>query len=417
MRFFAAALFWCASAIAVTAQSLPAPSPLLQGYVDLETRDQRDAYRAVLQRRAATGDGNAAFLCGIDGVLRASEVIVQRGLPLAATVDTLSASPIFGLSDADQFGDAPPEIRAALEQILQDAPFARFVEDIAAPLEAGRACLAAAPHAPITMLADLATLPADLDGDGALDDPITPLAGLLTLMTGAEGDIPTVFVFDRADGYWLETYLNSTLAPLRLLQAFDHGETRAILRDLVSAGEDHPFLDLRGRSFTTRDALTMSALVSVRWPLVDDRAHAQMRAHLQAIPDLGRRTWLSAMAETDNRLEWLPGPGQTSPFSAPMGESFENEQDYIDDWLEVLDLTEAVLAGEALIPLRSYGLGGNFGLNLASFLDGQERLDIGMILTMRDLVDHIEAGPVLSRHEAHALGAAAPALLSLGLIR
>ena len=360
MRFFISALLWCASVITATAQVLPSPSPLLRDYIALETTDQRDAYSAVLQRRAATGDGNAAFLCGIDGVVRASEVIVQRGLPLAATVDNLSASPILGLSDPDQFGEADPKIRAALGQILQDAPFAQFIDDIATPLEEGRACLASAPHAPITMLADLATLPADIDGDGALDDPITPLAGLLTQMTGAEGDLPTVFVFDRADGYWLETYLNSTLAPLRLLQAFDHSETRAILRDLVAYGENHPFLDDRGRWFTARDALTFSTLVSVRWPLVDEAAHAQMRAHMKAIPDLGRRTWQSAMAETDDRLEWLPGPGQTSPFSAPLGESFENSQAYVDEWLSVLDLTEAVLAGDALIPFRSYGLGSDW---------------------------------------------------------
>ncbi|MEO1308855.1 MAG: hypothetical protein AAFV38_13280, partial [Pseudomonadota bacterium] len=165
MRLLFALFSWCFYAVSGAAQPLPSPSPLFEGYVNLDTAEQRDTYREILARRAAAGDGNAAFLCGIDGVVRASEVIVRQGLPLAATLDYLSTSPVFGLLEHDAFADADPETREALLHLLEDEPFAAFIDDVAAHLENGRACLAAAPHAPITMLADLSKLRTDVDGD------------------------------------------------------------------------------------------------------------------------------------------------------------------------------------------------------------------------------------------------------------
>ncbi|MEL6519465.1 MAG: hypothetical protein AAFQ66_00775 [Pseudomonadota bacterium] len=417
MRLLFVLLFWCFYAVSGAAQPLPSPSPLFEGYVDLNTAEQRDTYREILARRAAAGDGNAAFLCGIDGVVRASEVIVRQGLPLAATLDYLSTSPVFGLLEHDAFADADPETREALLHLLEDAPFAAFIDDVAAHLENGRACLAAAPHAPITMLADLSKLRTDVDGDGLLDEPATPLADLLEQMASATGDLPTTFVFDRTDGYWLEAYLNATLAPLRMLQAFDHGETREILRDLIRRDYDPVFLDGRGRWWSLRDALSISALVSIRWPLTDAEAHGRMIDHLKAVPDLGRRTWLAAMEETDDRLEWLPGPGQTSPFSSAMGGGFENDTDSVQLWLDTLGDAEAILDGSALIPMRYVGLRETHGLNMASYIGQQTRFDLGMILTARDLLDHIEEGPVLTRRQTDNLGDLTLMFLSMGLFR
>ncbi|MBM7066384.1 hypothetical protein [Actibacterium sp. 188UL27-1] len=270
------------------------------------------------------------------------------------------------------------------------------------------------PYAPIGMYTDLSRIRTDLDGDGALHDPVTPLRGMLNVMLEAKKDAPTIFLFDHADGYWRQIYLNATLAPLSLLQAFDHGETRDTLRDLILIEQSNPG---NWERWSVRDGMSIAALLSVRWPLINDREHAYMIQHLEVNPDLGRRIWHAASAETDDNLKWMAGPSQSSLFSDRLGTRFAPDADLAKRWLAALDNAEAEMAWQKLIPLRYYSTGPVIGINLASYLQHQKRLDIVMILTTRDLLPHLEDGTVLSRAKIREISDLAPILLSLDLFR
>ncbi|MBM7066385.1 hypothetical protein [Actibacterium sp. 188UL27-1] len=57
-------------------------------------------------------------MCGIDGVIRAIEVVVREGLPLATTRGHLGNNAVFGPIDADAFADGDDKTQAALLQVL-----------------------------------------------------------------------------------------------------------------------------------------------------------------------------------------------------------------------------------------------------------------------------------------------------------
>lgn len=111
-------------------------------------------------------------------------------------------------------------------------------------------------------------------------------------------------------------------------------------------------------------------------------------AHFLGMITDNRTFWARVATETDNKLEWIPNPRQTS--ALPL----EFPADIGARWRDVLAEAEAVLKGDLLIP--HWRLGDAAGINLALAMQNPPEIDIISIVQGEGILPFAQVGPRMS---------------------
>lgn len=142
-----------------------------------------------------------------------------------------------------------------------------------------------------------------------------------------------------------------------------------------------------------RDALWMGGIADaiafvhlLDWPVVQPDRMKEARQHLLQMISLSRENWRRIKAETDNKVEWLPGPQQTS-----LMENLRVTEDRVQGWNIFLDEFEAVLNGTRLIPHWRIATKGR-GINLKRLFDEPSNLDLVLLMQGSAALPYLEDG-------------------------
>lgn len=122
------------------------------------------------------------------------------------------------------------------------------------------------------------------------------------------------------------------------------------------------------------------------WPVVQPDRMKEARQHLLEMISLSRENWRRIKAETDDKVEWLPGPQQTSRM-----ENLRVTADRVQGWNIFLDEFEAVLNGTRLIPHWRIATH-NRGINLKRLFDEPRNLDLVLLLQGSAALPYLEDG-------------------------
>lgn len=235
----------------------------------------------------------------------------------------------------------------------------------------------------------------DVNGDGKADEN----EQLIALAFGDSA--PTEFkaqnesfvvAFDTADIYWLRGYSNLLASVADFWLAFDFRETFDLTFHVIFPNAQLP----NSASLTTgsriegMEADSIADFVAlihlIDWPVADRARLTGLAARGLAIIDLNRKTWASAMAETDDDREWLPAPGQKSGVMAGM----EVTKERIDAWLGALGEAEAVLNGTKLVGHWRFAK----GFNLKRVLAEMDHFDLVLWVTGHAALPYLEDGTI-----------------------
>lgn len=122
------------------------------------------------------------------------------------------------------------------------------------------------------------------------------------------------------------------------------------------------------------------------WPVVQPDRMKEARQHLLQMISLSRENWRRIKAETDDKVEWLPGPQQTS-----LMENLRVTASRVQGWGIFLNEFEAVLNATRLIPHWRIA-SENRGLNLRRLFDEPAALDLVLLLQGSAALPYLEDG-------------------------
>ena len=201
---------------------------------------------------------------------------------------------------------------------------------------------------------------------------------------------PPVVRFDTSDAAWLSAYAHLLSGVSETILALD--PTSAITRVTDSAAAMAALND-GGRQMIFMpdednwvDVVAMFIHAIEGQPDVDRSRKAH--AHFLAMIADNLTFWSRVATETDNKLEWIPNPNQTSalPLAFPA--------DIGSQWRMVLAEAEAVLTGDLLIP--HWRLGRGAGINLAKAMQNPPDIDIIAIIQGEGVLPYLEEGTRMS---------------------
>lgn len=214
----------------------------------------------------------------------------------------------------------------------------------------------------LRMRLDLGLIRLDFNGDGVPGDQLS--AVLFELRNLAEFDPqgepcqPIPIDFDLGDSLWLRAYLNLISGFVDTILAYDAQTLWDATAQLFFATADTPYpylnqpVDPNFEGFDLApiaDAVAIIHLLNL--PVAEPQRMSSALEHFEATVELSRASWEAFLAETDDEREWLPNPRQTGVVpSRPGGPPMAVTDIMIDNWLELLDETEAILQGRKLLP-------------------------------------------------------------------
>jgi hypothetical protein len=211
------------------------------------------------------------------------------------------------------------------------------------------------------------------------------------------GKAPTVR-FDTSDAAWLSAYAHLLSGVGETILALD--PTSAITRVTESAAAMKAISPSPKPLFFTQDdgmwidvaAMFIHAIEGQPDVTRSQAAHA----HFLAMIADNQTFWARVATETDNKLEWIPNPRQTSvlplEFPADVGAL----------WRDVLAEAEAVLKGNILIP--HWRLGSGAGINLALAMQDPPEIDIISIFQGEGILPFAQTGPRMSGQSLSTFG-------------
>lgn len=370
--------------------------------------------------------GAAQFLGAVEGL---GQGLYRLGLQSAPAEESLLAELPFLRLPLPLNPDPAPFSAGALRAVLED-----FETDLAT----SEATLAAVPDGPVALTVDLARLRVDFDGDGTATDK----EGLAHLIAALGGRMPPegglAVRMDTADVTWLQGYAHLLMGMTDILLAHDFSAAVDLTFHTLFPGADLPSSPLREEARAARTVLAevlapdmhacwqlnpdwtvgggppdakaareryracTRAETALRvggiadlvafvhlfdWPLVEPDRPPAAREHFLRMIALSRDSWAAILAETDDDREWVPGPGQTSPFA-----NLRVDQGVVDGWLYFLDQAEGVLNGDLLIP--HWRFQPPLGLNVRRMFEEPGDLDPVMLITGAGAIPYIEEGPM-----------------------
>src|SRR5690606_32263413 len=237
-----------------------------------------------------------------------------------------------------------------------------------------------------------ALLGVPVDGSPNPERPMTPPGSENVDRAGAAAPGTLVVGFDRANAIWFAGYTQILAAQADFLLAHDFETTfdaafhrlfpeAGLPMQAYSTGSGQLMMDPESDSAI---ADLIAAVHTLSWPVVEPERLRRVGERMQAVTALSPRDWEAILAETDDNAELLPAPGQT-PL---MGEPITDEM--VAAWMEALDTTDSILAGELLLPHWRF----DKGIDLAAYFKTASRTDMVMLLTGHDALPFLADGPV-----------------------
>lgn len=314
-------------------------------------------------------------------------------------------NPERGIAVGPFFGMASPDEQGRVPEPLSYEDLRGYISDFVAAMDAARPLLLAASEGEFAVEIDVMAIRVDIDGDGVAGEAETIGAFLaLAAQTGERLDMGSgmapdldmpvhVFAFDAADAIWMAGYSQVLAAQGDFLLAHDFSAffDAALHRLFPGAGLPMESRPSTGSLFMERDsdALLADAIAmvhTVNWSVIDRERLIGVRERALEVLDLSRQNWAAILAETDDHLEFIPSPRQTSQF-ATLGVSKET----VDAWLTTLDVAEAIVRGELLLPhWRFEGV----GFDLSAWVEGAERTDFVLLFTGLDALPYLREGEI-----------------------
>lgn len=232
----------------------------------------------------------------------------------------------------------------------------------------------------------------DINANGSRDDgeDFFAVAGFQMNRQLSDAIKPPVVRFDTSDAAWLSAYAHLLSGVSETILAVD--PTAAITRVVDSTAAINALGASEPRTYLSRDEGMWVDLLAMFIHAIEgqpdvDRSRAA-HAHFLGMIDDNQTFWTRVAAETDNKLEWIPNPSQTSvlpmPFPAEIGAQ----------WRAVLAEAEAVLKGDLLIP--HWRIGNGAGINLAEAMQNPPEIDIIAIIQGEGILPFAERGPQVS---------------------
>ena len=354
--------------------------------------------------RAATealseSDATAAFGLGLftvlEGVERLAQSLYAHGFNPEGGI---LVSPFFGLP-----ADEPQETRR-IEPLTYPA-LRGYLETFSADMDAALALLEAAGEEDFAVEIDVSRIRIDIDGDGTASE--TESVGAFWAMAAGMGQqldmgsglapdtqMPeTVFVFDSADAVWLAGYSQvlATQSDFLLAHDFETFFDAGLHRLFPGAGLPMESKESQGSLFMDRDtdALLADAIAmihTINWPIVERERLLAVQERALRVLDLSRRNWELILAETDDDREFIPSPRQT-----PLIPDMTVSKAMVEAWLETLDVAEAIVRGELLVPHWRYR---ELGFDLGLWVEEAERTDFVLLFTGLDALPYLREGEI-----------------------
>lgn len=201
--------------------------------------------------------------------------------------------------------------------------------------------------------------------------------------------LPTVR-FDTADAAWLSAYAHLLSGVSETALALDPTsaiarvvDSRAAIQALGASTAHGYFTGDDGRWL---DLFAMFAHAIEGQPDVTRSRAAH--AHFSDMIADNQVFWARVATETDDKLEWIPNPAQTSALPIPF------PPDIGATWRAVLDEADAVLKGDLLLP--HWRLDQRAGINLAKAMQNPGEVDIIAIIQGEGILPYAEQGPRVS---------------------
>jgi hypothetical protein len=384
---------------AAPAQAGPA-AELLTSH--LESGKLAKAEQALLALSIAGNDPEANFALGAAKFLRAIEELGQSFHRHGLQAPAAFGAPLFRMPVPEN-PNSEKLTYAELRRILQT-----FVDRMA-DVDATLAKVGPAGQGEIKIALDLAKIRLDLDRDGAATDAEslpTLLAAADPTGLGLDGMAPEdgaappprlTFAFDNADAVWLRGYSHVLAAFADFLLAHDFSALFDGTFHVLFPAAGLPMQDkssFAGSMFTPDDPMAADAIAFIhliRFPVAEAERMRGLRERLLTILLLSRENWSRILAETDDDREWLPSPRQTTPFPG-----LEVSENHVSSWLAFLDMSEALLEGQLLLPHWRF----EKGIDLKRVFDEPRDFDVVMWLTGQGALPYLADGPVLSGQPA-----------------
>lgn len=391
VRLLAVAVLLCSMAASAMAQETTADS-LRQHLYEGRLTDGRAAMEA-------RDDATAAFGLGLFTVLEGVERLAQRLYAHGFDPEGgIAVSPFFGIPAGDE------DVARTVEPLTYGS-LRGYLETFSADMDAALPLLSAAGEGDFAVEIDVSRIRIDIDGDGMASEAESVrafwamAAGMgQRLDMGAElapgAEIPeTVFAFDGSDAIWLAGYsqILATQADFLLAHDFETFFEAGFHRLFPGAGLPMEREGERGSLFMDRDtdALLADAIAmihTINWPIIERDRLIAVQERVLRVMDLSRRNWELILAETDDNREFMPSPRQT-PLIAQMTVS----KAMVEAWLETLDVAEAIVRGELLVPHWRYR---DVGFDLAAWVEGAERTDFVLLFTGLDALPYLREGEI-----------------------
>jgi hypothetical protein len=272
-----------------------------------------------------------------------------------------------------------------------------------ADLEQVDLILGAIGDAPVKIKLNLSNIKFDLRNDGKADES-GRLASIISSMQmmvppSQETIEPFEVAFDTSDVYWLRGYTHLTSATLEFLLAHDwhitfeqsgrlfYPKTTPYSFDEASQiPNNERSRSYFGNNFEIADLIAL--LHEIRWPVAEPARMQASHTHFKQVISLGRLTWKSILAETDDDSEWIQSPTQKGGVlrGMPVG------QEQVDEWLATLNDFDAMLDGKLLIPYWRF----NKGINLKNVFYEPRMFDLVLWITGHAAAPFLEDGPIMA---------------------
>lgn len=352
----------------------------------------------VAMEAMAGDDAAAAFGLGMitlfEGVESLAQALYLHGF-----------NPERGIAVSPFFGMEPVSGEAREPEPLTYGLLRGYLEAFSTDMDAALPLLLDASEGEFAVEIDVAKIRIDIDGDGEASEAESVGAFLaMAAGTGQRLDMGTgvapemvlpasVFAFDGSDAIWLAGYSQVLAAQADFLLAhdFENFFDAALHRLFPGAGLPMETFASDGQLFMDRDtdALLADAIAmihTINWPIIERERLLAVRDRALSVIDLSRRNWEAMVAETDDNREFIPAPDQT-PLAAEMAIT----KPMVKAWLETLDVAEAIVRGELLLPHWRYEA---LGFDLAAWIEGAERTDLVLLLTGLDALPYLKEGDI-----------------------
>ncbi|MEL7042325.1 MAG: hypothetical protein AAGL90_12425 [Pseudomonadota bacterium] len=232
----------------------------------------------------------------------------------------------------------------------------------------------------------------DINDNGVREEWESLEALMTSLGTAPDESFGGLIRFDTADAEWLAAYVHVLSAASELVLSLD--PTPAVRRVYEGRSQLAELGAPSSIGFLNDEFLDIAAATLLTLRGQPDRTRTRAaHAHFKAMIEHNKAFWTEVNQETDDTLEWLPNPSQTSAFGLTI------PAEMAESWQDVLTEIDAILEGEKLVPFFRMGVaqaedenGQGIGLNLKKLLQEPGDMDPIMWIQGAAAMPYLETG-------------------------